>query len=1073
MKKNLILIFSLFFITFPVKALTYSEIETRNICPNFELAEATTSKTLNKIDCFDTYLDAKNKMNEIDNDDLVILERKDNKTSIIDAKYALVYLGVQSINTNTYYYSNANLTTSISYMNHHPNYGATDGVFLDINYSNHAALVYSNGVTGWLKENYYKIIPLNFLGTTSYYKVTDSELYHYYGKDIQTNYSTYGRVLDKKPSFLNSGNYYSYDGIYFYNNFKDLINDKKNNTNTNSVNKDNPYYNYYMYLPHRGTSNYTNDDIDSYLKNNKGLIGTIYGNQAITHYSNMYQTGIFFKSAESLYGSNAILMMSLATNESALGQSSIAIFKNNLFGHAAYDSDAYNSATGYLNPYQSIIGHAKNYINCGYANPKDSRYYGSNVGNKSSGMNIKYASDPYWGEKAANYYYLFDKDNGFLDYNYYQLGITTNYNFNVRSEPNQTSSILYTIKSMNVPVIILDTVEGSSYNGSNIWYKVVSDLNLNETRTSGVDCTYTNYYNFNSYVYIHSSFIKKINNTGNNNLVQDNYKNYQYKEYSNGAVYSPKTGLITKDTTIYDTATLSVSTNLTLKKNQIVPVFMQAISDNKVVAYLIQSIYSKNQKAWISADSLTINDKDLLKVNINDAGKYINVYNDINGSVLGSLYTNTYSVIIDKKIVNNDLWLKIHYDNNKYAWLNTNISESIGSLEYTTNKINQIPVINASNKTIYMDEEFNPLEGVTAIDSEDGDITKNLKVTNNVNINKVGTYQVIYEIEDSHGEKVTKTIQVEVKDYQEGNSLFIYESLKYLNNNQFEVKGFLGIKKQDNINNSHYLILENEETKEEYKFKLDDYLDYPYEMSSLDDDKTYNYKDGWFKGIIDLSSVNQGNYILYIKTYNHDTGYQTKTYFTNIGYLEMPRRVKGNNKSFAFNVDFSYLGSPMILEVRDHDLLSYDIPSSMDPMYNFFNELKLENNKLYIKGTSHVIGESYSTNDDIKREIVFENINTFERFSYNLGYIDNGPYKIELAVSDNKDKTRAWFEKEIDLTDLTLGKYAIYIKTTSNNKTYYGELIDVSYTDFTTINSSKYKFQRIDNKRLRLELEIS
>ena len=78
-----------------------------------------------------------------------------------------------------------------------------------------------------------------------------------------------------------------------------------------------------------------------------------------------------------------------------------------------------------------------------------------------------------------------------------------------------------------------------------------------------------------------------------------------------------------------------------------------------------------------------------------------------------------------------------------------------------------------------------------------------------------------------------------------------------------------------------------------------------------------------------------------------------------------------------------------------------------------------------------------------------------------------------INVSDNKDKTRAWFEKEIDLTDLTLGKYAIYIKTTSNNKTYYGELIDVSYTDFTTINSSKYKFQRIDNKRLRLELEIS
>ena len=55
--------------------------------------------------------------------------------------------------------------------------------------------------------------------------------------------------------------------------------------------------------------------------------------------------------------------------------SSIAINKNNLFGHAAYDSSAYDSATGYLNPFQSIVGHAKSYINCGYANPNDSRYF--------------------------------------------------------------------------------------------------------------------------------------------------------------------------------------------------------------------------------------------------------------------------------------------------------------------------------------------------------------------------------------------------------------------------------------------------------------------------------------------------------------------------------------------------------------------------------------------------------------------------------------------------------------------------------------------------------------------------
>ena len=37
-------------------------------------------------------------------------------------------------------------------------------------------------------------------------------------------------------------------------------------------------------------------------------------------------------------------------------------------------------------------------------------------------MNVKYASDPYWGEKQHNYY-LIDKDLGMKDYNYYTIAI--------------------------------------------------------------------------------------------------------------------------------------------------------------------------------------------------------------------------------------------------------------------------------------------------------------------------------------------------------------------------------------------------------------------------------------------------------------------------------------------------------------------------------------------------------------------------------------------------------------------------------------------------------------------------
>ena len=1056
-------------------ALTYNEIKNRSVCSNFELAEAKSDKSLSKVECFNDYSSAKNSMNNNSNENLVILERSNNTTRVIDAKLALVYLDFGQVTTD--YYSNSNLTGYITYMNHYFEYGATDGVFLDFNYSNHAIKVKTNGVVGWIEDGRYKIIPLNFVGTTSFYQITNDSLIHYYGKNIENTYSSYGRTLDKKPSNINTGKYYSYDGNYFYNSLSNMIKDYKNNNYNNSINKNNPYYNYYMYLPHRARSNYTADDIDAYLKNTRNLIGTIYGKQDIARYSNMWGTGIFFKSSETLYGGNAILMMSLATNESALGKSRIAIDKNNLFGHAAYDSSAYDSATGYLDPYQSILGHAKSYINCGYANPKDYRYYGSNMGNKSSGMNIMYASDPYWGEKAANYYYLFDKDNGFLDYNYYTLGITTNDSVNVRTEPNLSSSIPFNLKYINVPLIILGEVNGTSVNGTTKWYKIASDANLTTDRKSIQSCSYTNYYNYNSYVYIHSSFVKIINNnTKYNQITNSNDKNLEYQEYSSGAVYTPKVGKITKDSTVYDTATLSVPYGKTIKKDNMTPIFMQASLNGKVVAYLVEVDYSKNQKGWISADNLTIIDKDLLKVNITDAGKYINVFNNVNGSVLGAMYDATYSVVLDKKIDNNNTWLQIYYkvDNTK-GWVNTNISESIGSMSYTTKYLgNKYPTIIANDITLLKNQDFNPLNNVKASDEEDGDLTSKITITKNtVNTKNPGTYEITYQVVDSKNQKTEKTIKVFVNDFKNGNPLFMFESLKQVNNTKFEFKGFLGVKRMDNKNLIHYLTFVNEDDDTKYTFKLDKNTNYPFEMSSLDDDKDYNYSGGWFKGEIDLSKENikEGNYNIIIETYNYDTGYYTKNYFTNIAYIEMPRRINAT-RGIAFDIDYSSKGSPMVVSIRDNGLISYTKPTSFDPTYNFFNEISIDKNTLSILGTSHSINVNYSKNDDIKRELIFENKNTYERISYDIGYIDNGPYKIELPVSDNKDKTRAWFKSNIDLSKLSKGEYVIYIKTTSNNNTYYGELIDVAYTDFSKINTDKYILNRNDNRRLRLELKV-
>lgn len=78
--------------------------------------------------------------------------------------------------------------------------------------------------------------------------------------------------------------------------------------------------------------------------------------------------------------------------------------------------------------------------------------------------------------------------------------------------------------------------------------------------------------------------------------------------------------------------------------------------------------------------------------------------------------------------------------------------------------LNNIPEIHAENKTIKVGDKFNPLDGVTAIDEEDGNITKDIKVIKNtVDTSEVGIYKVTYKVTDSKGARTTKSILVTVR----------------------------------------------------------------------------------------------------------------------------------------------------------------------------------------------------------------------------------------------------------------------------------------------------------------------
>ena len=1079
MKKiHFLVLFIMLSFTFNVNALKRNsdELKNRKVCEKIELAKANIDGTITKVECYPDYNTAKNKMDELEDKSLIILERSNNITKVVDAKYALAYL--DRGDKVTYLYSNSSVNSSITYMDNYSGYGAPDAALLSINYSNKAAKIRIGSVTGWVKNNEYVIIPVNWVKSWSYYKVADSGLYHYYAKDIENSgYSQASRLIDIKPDYLENMNYRSYDGIYFYKDFIDMIDDYRSGKNEKAVNKDNPYYNYYQYLPHRSKTNYDIDDFDSYLRNVLGFKGSLFGKFLTNNYSVMYGTSEYYLFAEKMYGANALSIFSLGRHESANGKSAIAYNKNNIFGHNAVDGAAYSSATGYLDVRSSIYTHGYGYVNNLYARVGSSTYNGSHFGNKNTGMNVMYASDVYWGEKAASLYFEFDKANGLLDRNYYQLIVSTHSDVYARIAPNTKANAAYMIKKSNIPFIVLEEVKGETVGGSDIWYKVQSDSNItSDGRIISGNSTWPEY-NWDGVVYVHSNYFKKINDAkktdGTYNRPSDVKKDVNSSTITTNAdksKYTPEVGLISTDKDYFYSSTLTNKKG-TIKKNSYV-VILEKIANDDSTSYLILTDYGTIQKAWISSENVKIVKKDLLRVTISDAKQSINVLDKIGGNSVLNVYNGSFIPIVDKEISGGKLYLKVQYrinDSILYGY----VDATINNITYTTDYINAKPVINAKDQTLFINEKFDPLNGVSGTDTEDGNITKNIIITsNNVNTSKIGNYQVTYSLTDSYGNKVTKTIKIDVVKRTTSKALFMFDSLKHVENNKFTFSGFMAVAGMDNKTVKQELIFVNEKTKKEYSFTLTNWKDYPYDMTNYDDDKKYDYSGGWFNTTIDLTKevLPNGNYTIYVKVINGT--FEAKTLFNNIGYAEMTRRANGDGRGFSIDTDFTTSNSPTVFIVRD-ELISNDIPKNNDPMYNFFNEIKFDNSKLTVKGTSHSFGVSFAAKDQVERKLVLENTVDYSRYEFDLGSITNGDYKVTLIMSDNLDKTRAWFNNTVDLSTLPKGNYVMYIKNIVNNTTYYGEIIDVAYTDFSKINNDIYKISRNDKIRLRLELDVN
>jgi len=522
----IVFLLSIFLALPKASALTYN----RNVCAagQYEVVTVKSDNSLTSIGCYNDYNSAKNVMENHSSTNTEVASIIYNN-ELIDTKYGLLNLRTKGSNDyNTNLYKTATTGTAYTYTN---GYYGSDAAYLGLNIDNKRAKLKLSGFTGWVRKFdddsrvEYEIIPISLVKSPTYYYVSDGDLRHRFAGNI-TSSDSYGSSTNLGPALkeLQSGvKYYSFDGNYFYTSLITMLNDYKNNTYVNSVNAIKPFYSYYQFLPYRSKSTYNANDINGYLTDVKGYVAkATYYEPPGTH-SMLYGEGANFIYTQNTFGANALITLGIAANESDWGRSRISVEKNNLFGHGAVDSNPYGGANGYNSIRDSILYHTDIYVNSYYCDTEtDSKFFGCFVGNKNSGINVKYASDPYWGEKAASHYYAVDKALGLGDYKSYQVGIKLTENtVDVRKEPNNSSSVIYRLNNTykgisisNMPVIILGEVTGESINGNNIWYKIQTDGLLDENRNAMRNPYSRNprpTYNWNNnYGYVHSANIVKL-----------------------------------------------------------------------------------------------------------------------------------------------------------------------------------------------------------------------------------------------------------------------------------------------------------------------------------------------------------------------------------------------------------------------------------------------------------------------------------------------------------------------------------------------------------------------------------
>lgn len=1022
--------------------------------PNVVLAagaysvEMVTNTSNNKvIGTYSTYSEALGVMNSQTSTSTSVASIYKNG-KIINSKYALFQLKVKSSSTTINLYQNAGDSTSYTYT---APYYMSDAALIDSNESR-VNIMY-NGFRGWANIDDGNIIPISLLGgkainitavglnlrssystssssiasitctnqifaytdthkdgsytwykisyndktgwvrsgewlsettmasiNTYYYRYSTGNLLHRYTKHNGVSYIDDYTNLGPTPSYLAEGvRYYSFDGgVYLYSDYTTMIDDYKNNTYSHSLNSNNPNYPYYLYLPGKSVSKVTASDLDKQITNTS---------------SKLYGQGVYFKEAEELYGMNALSAFATARNESASGTSAIAMDKNNVFGYGASDSCPYACAKSYSSVRESILDYAKNGLSS-YMTAENKYYFGSHAGTKGSGRNVKYASDALWGEKQAWNAFMADKDAKMRDYKANTIAVSKygKYNLPVYKEADGKTVIYYmrnsnsNFKVYNVPVTAIERVGD--------YYKIYADSN-----------TY-------QYGYVKAS---DFNITNSEPVI-----NASSKEIKLGSTFDYKNGVTASDTEDGNlTSKISYTGTVDVNKAGIYKVTYKVTDNSNFTTNKEINVTVKGE----SAPVIDASDKEISQYTSFDYMEGVRAVDDIDGDITSKV---TYEETVDTDVVG-------EY---KVVYSAVNSKGKSSSKEITVKVIeNAKPVIEVSDKNISLNKEFNPMDGVKASDKEDGDLTDKVVVTsNNVDTSVEGEYSVSFEVSDSALQASSKTIKVNVsvKTLEEKKDGLFY--LDYVKNagGKLQIKGYNTIPGVDNnLDNdiTYTVIFENIdslETVEERAIRITDTKEMPKTVYGLDD---YDYTYSWFKLDIDFSILPVGNYKMYVVS--EDENYYSKNLISNKLNKQVDSSYVVSDKKINLRRNYSYSGSPIELVIRDKDYVT----KTSGTYYNQFDKytkFEFNEDKLHLRGVSYSYGADLSSGTSVSRKLIIENMDDYTSYYKELGSITNGNYMAVLPEDDNFDKTRAWYDAEIDLSDIPKGNYVLYITTSSN-----------------------------------------